>query len=138
MKDITFKLVKEYKLFDCKQRFYEASLPLTKSAGMCKDIHLKDSMLKERNNMKEEYRHLIDDNIEGLNLICISDAHTHTERLVFAGVKVNNEYGRLGLQIDGKHTFMIDGGNDDSVYDDKIYLRHLSKLSGYKFAGIIE
>lgn len=136
MREIKFKLVKEYKEYKKKQRFYEASLPLTKSAGMKKDIHLREAMIEERKTIREEFRHLIPDDIDGVRLICISDAHTHTERLVFAGLKVGNDYARLGLQINGKHTFMTNGGNDDDIYDDKVYLRHLSKLSGYQYAGI--
>ena len=93
-------------------------------------------MLNERLALAEDFRHLISDDIEGVSLLCVSDAHIHTERLVFAALKTDEEnYGRLQLQIDGKHTFMTNGGDIDSVYDDEIYLRHLSKLNGYIYGG---
>ena len=131
---ITFNLVYKAK----RQRFYESSLPLKKSA-LTDKYTLRELMLKEKQTLIKEDMHLIPDDIEGVSLLCISDARTHTERLVFAALKTDKgEYGRIRLQIDGKHTFMIHGGNIDSVYDDEVYLRHLSKLSGYIYTTLLK
>ena len=71
---------------------------------------------------------------EGIDIICISDANTHTERLVFPAHIKDGEPKILDyLQIDGKMTFMIYGGDDESIYNDYTYIKHLAILNGYDF-----
>lgn len=61
--------------------------------------------------------------------ICISDAITHNERLVFLAHKINGEWSRLRFSIAGKNTMMTEGGNSDDVYDDEVYIRYLRKIN---------
>ena len=76
------------------------------------------------------------------DVICVSDAYTHIERLVFAGVEYMDKgsvcYTRYSTVIDGKNTFLIDGGSYDSVYEPCVYIRHLARLNGFKYGGIIK
>jgi len=133
METIKFELVQT----DENQRFYRCNQPLLKSAITTK-YTLKELLLRERDCLKEEHKHLIPDNIQGATIVCISDAHTHIERLVFVALQTNDKkYGRTTIQIDGKHTFMTKGGDSNSVYDDEVYLRHLSGISGYKYQKTI-
>ena len=135
-KKITFKKVKEYNQVKLNQRFYEASIPLVRGFGL--STSLREAMIKARDRLREEYRHLIPDNIESVTIICVSDAHTHIERLVFAGLPIGIEYGKLDVQIDGKYAFMSEGGNYRSVHPDEVYLRHSARLNGYKYKGVVK
>lgn len=87
----------------------------------------------EKERLKPEYVGCMDHLEDGTDIICISDAHTHIERLVFPGIDFiidgKQDYGRFSLQCDGKHTFMIFGGNSDSVYPDEVYLRRLASAN---------
>jgi hypothetical protein len=74
----------------------------------------------------------VEDMIEkSKRLVCISDAHTHTERLAFGAMYFEDtkQYGRLLHCLDGKNTFMIHGGDDDAVYPDKVYIKHLRMIN---------
>ena len=130
-KEITFRLVQIRN--NGKQRFYETSEPLTVGEALGEKVSLREAMLKERAKLLPEYHFLIPNNIEGVSVVCVSDASTHTERLVFAGLQApDGNYGRLNLTIGGVLTFITDGGNEEFVYTDETYLKNLAKLSGYK------
>lgn len=64
--------------------------------------------------------------------VCVSDARTHIERLVFAAGRYKDPEGNISigiysmLHIDGRLTFMIHGGDPESVKDDMVYLRHIA------------
>lgn len=75
---------------------------------------------------------------DGIDIICVSDATTHTERLVFAGIRaksniLNECFVFSFLQIDGKMTFMTSGGDKDSVYSDEVYLRRIASCNNMNF-----
>jgi hypothetical protein len=78
----------------------------------------------------------LDDNIsDSVDKICISDAHTHTERLVFPAFYVRNKTtGERRVyhsynQIAGKMTMMIHGGDPSTVKDHKVYVRWLRRIN---------
>jgi len=74
---------------------------------------------------------LAEDVADSVNKICISDAHTHVERLVFPAFNVRDKttgevfVGTRCNTIDGKTTMMIFGGDINSVHSDETYIRHL-------------
>lgn len=128
MKTLTAKLVKD----TGSQRFYKLSESLTKAFSFGKEKLIKDDFSGTNNRIKEKYRHLID--TDKINIICVSDAHTHIERLVFVGMQFDSgEYGRTHAQIDGVHTMMIHGGDDRAVKPDNVYIRRLARLNGFQF-----
>ena len=95
-------------------------------------------MAYSSNRIKPKYKHLLAGMESGIDIICISDATTHIERLVFAGIRakssIPNECFMFSfLQIDGKHTFMTSGGNIDSVYPDEVYLRRIASCNNMNF-----
>lgn len=122
------------------QRWYELSEPIHK--GIC-DIMgpIEDITFEALRCLKslgtelcEEYEHCF---ASGCHCVCISDAHTHKERLVFPGVySAQHGFNCLPCNIDGKHTMMSEGGDPTAVYDDEVYLRHLCKLNNLKWEGI--
>ena len=71
----------------------------------------------------------------------ISDAHTHIERLAFAGFSYNSNVndGRPALfkcdTIAGVNTFMIHGGDSNACKPDGVYLRMIASANGYKYKG---
>ena len=69
-------------------------------------------------------------------MVVVSDAFTHIERLVFPGFRLNGNWSFIEANIDGKHTFMIDGGDPKAVYADEVYLRHLCILNHLKWEGV--
>ena len=111
------------------QRFYELSEPIYKGKGIrgIVDIVTEIKEFVEK-RINPEYKKYI--RTDGCHIICVSDAHTHTERLVFAAEIFPFGYGRIDPQIDGKHTFMIHGGDSNSIYADEVYLRHLGMING--------
>lgn len=115
-----------------KQRFYKLSQKITKGMRLTGKVNLIEALKEEREKrIKPEYRDYCP--VDGLDLICISDARTHLERLVFGAVKVPSGYGRLTIQIGGVYTFMIHGGDARSMKPDYVYLRSLAKLNGLEF-----
>lgn len=118
---------------DMRQRFYKLNHKLTKgiSSLLGKEVDILESLKTE--NFKPEYQHLCPDG--GVDIICVSDAHTHKERLVFGAFidKEDGKCGRINTQIDGCHTMMIHGGDATSMKPDYVYIRRLAKLNGYQF-----
>ena len=87
--------------------------------------------------IKPEFRNCILEKFtDGCRMVVVSDAHTHIERLVFPGFCIDGKWGGGGNEIDGKHTFMIDGGDPASVYADEVYLRHLCIINKLKWEGL--
>jgi hypothetical protein len=122
-----------------RQRFYALSEPITKGVslfGPCDIVDDINRYIKLR--IKPEYKDGVLDNFkEGCKMIAVSDAHTHIERLVFpAFVREDGEHCILTCEIDGKHTFMIDGGDPRSVYPDEVYLRHLCIINKLRWEGL--
>ena len=113
-----------------RQRFYRLGF-LIKNFPWIE--YLKFEMLKELIDKEVEKRgyEVIEEYKDGFSIVCVSDAHTHTERLVFPVIVVKDKStGEIDLkpimyQIDGKHTFMIDGGDERDVYRDETYLHRL-------------
>ena len=123
-----------------RQRFYELSEPL--NIGIC-DIRglLKDLSTECVDVVKKRIRPEYHDTIvpqfaDGVRIVCVSDAFTHIERLVFPAFIAKDEYHGLSVNIDGKHTFMIDGGDSESVYEDAVYLRHLAIINNLSWEGV--
>ena len=119
------------------QEFYELSEPITKTAF--KDyLSIKEILTKVKTRLKNEYKYLIEDGQESVNIVCISDAHTHNERLVFLGVLIKNgNYNRLSDDhIDGVYTMMIHGGDQRKMYRPEVYLKRLAKANGLIWEGL--
>lgn len=114
------------------QRFYELSEPIVKGIVFKQEFDIVQEMNDMLNRLKPQYHKDVPK--DGCHIICISDATTHTERLVFAAINfsLSNKYSRTDIQIDGKHTFMIHGGNQKDVHKDEIYIRHLGMLNGVR------
>lgn len=129
MKEITAKLVDTFtdKESGATQRYYELSEPITKGYGITGIIDISVAQLKTLDDIKEKYKKYL--HFDGAHIICISDATTHIERIVFVAEKFNNTYSRLKIQIDGKLTMAMHGGDDRTIYDYEVYLRHLGMLN---------
>ena len=128
MESLSATLVHE----NSRQRFYKLSKPLTKAPNQKYDFETE----KEYNvgRLKDQYKKYHTNAIE---YVCISDAHTHIERLMFLAIPLNEdntEFGCMaGLQMDGRHTFMTEGGDQRTVHPDQVYLRRLAKANGLCF-----
>ena len=112
------------------KRFYKLSIPLHKGVHKLFDLKTELEYIKE--NITEKYKNSIPTAIE---YVCISDACTHTERLMFLAFCHNGDYHPIvrSVQIDGEHTMMINGGDELKVYPDEYYLERLAKANGYEF-----
>lgn len=136
MKQVTAKLVYQTRT----QRFYELSDSITKGRRHGEDVDIIEDLKYDRDHVKEEYKKYIPHT--GITILCVSDAMTHIERLVFPAFKyLENgveKYGWTSLQIDGKHTFMTSGGDPNAVYDDEVYIRHLGRINGMYISLIKE
>ena len=122
-----------------RQRWYELSEPIRKGIS---DLFGEVDIIKDIQNYcqlraKIEFRDAILEQFkDGCQMIIVSDAHTHIERLVFPGFCIDGNWSGIGTEIDGKHTFMIDGGDSKAVYADEVYLRHLCILNHLKWEGV--
>lgn len=114
-----------------RQRFYQLNKVLKKFPNPNFDYDKEFEW--ECSRIKEEHKDIIDHLKDGTNIVCISDAHTHIERLCFPGfifeLDGKKDYGRFSLQCDGKHTFMIHGGNLRDVHPDEVYLRRIASVN---------
>lgn len=129
METLTATLVK--KTLD--QRFYKLNNKITKGIRLGKSYDLIEALnYSKEHDFKPEYKHLCP--LDGFDLICVSDAHTHTERLVFGAIQWDEiEIGRTRVQVDGAMTMSIHGGDSSSVKPDYVYIRRLAKMNGFKF-----
>ena len=122
-----------------RQRWYELSEPIRK--GIC-DVSGEVDIVKDmqdccqRHIKKEFLDAVLEQYKDGCRMVVVSDAFTHIERLVFPGFRLNGNWSFIEANIDGKHTFMIDGGNPEAVYADEVYLRHLCILNHLKWEGV--
>lgn len=126
---------------DKHQTYYVSDTPI-------KEVPNRSSVFEDRvkevlycldNKINEEYE-LIDpirgDMNKGFKYICISDARTHIERLVFYAHKFRNKktgeivFGAMDkLHIDGEMVMLTGGGNTASVHPHSYYLDRLIELN---------
>lgn len=126
MREIGVRLVKDYG----KQKFYELSSPIKKGRYFYQDIDIEKSLSEELKRVSDKYRKSFD---RGCRIICVSDADTHFERLVFTGHRKGEEFYRSSTVICGTNTMMINGGDSRKMYDINVYLRFLGRLNRVKF-----
>lgn len=131
MKELTFTKVGE-SMF---QRFYKLSTPVSKAPNP--NFNWDDERDYFLKRIEDEYKQALPREIE---YVCVSDAITHIERLLFAAIPHETfdiGYSCLvGMHLDGKHTMMIDGGDDRDVHPDEVYLRRLARSNNLHFAGV--
>ena len=122
---MNFKLVHQTEY----QRFYESDVEITKFPNPRFDLEKEVEEIKTR--LKEGVE-MLDDKIF---VVCISDAHTHLERLVFAATKYKLPdgeiiYGVLSMMhIDGALTMSIHGGDASTMKADEVYLRKIKMVN---------
>ena len=121
-----------------EQRFYELSAPIENFTNGLTTV--KNELEYTRRFLGDDLKNLIPQGTSGWDIICVSDAYTHLERAVFLGCKIGEgRYYRLSpLHLDGVHTMTIHGGSINKMYPDKVYLRRLASVNGYKFGGIVD
>lgn len=131
---MTKETITAEKVFENKyQRFYKLFLPIKDGVHYT----IKEVLDELRPRLKEEFKQLVPEGKDTWDLLCVSDAHTHTERLVFLAAKIEDRVGRFGsLHIHGKHTMLIHGGDCDAIHPDEVYLRNLAVKNGYKWGGL--
>lgn len=117
------------------QRFYELSHKL--QTGYCRifktPVNISDMLEIEIKTIKKEYREFLP--TDGTDFVCVSDAFTHKERLVFAAMRGEGlkPSPLMGVVIEGSYTMMIEGGNAASMKPDYVYFRSLARLNNLKF-----
>ena len=119
-------------------RFYKLSKPIKTGISFCRKFDIIRNVKSWIDiRVKPEYRDQLTAQFpeEGVTLIAVSDAVTHIERLVFPAFVINGEYHVSTLNIDGRHTLMIEGGNPRHVHPDEVYMRHLCMINGLKWEG---
>lgn len=120
-----FTLIRETR----NQRMYKSDVEITKFPNprfdWDKEIELARVCLRQGVSMLEDK----------CFYVVVSDATTHIERLVFAGMRYEMHNGEeivapaSMLQISGYHTMMIHGGDTESVRPDEVYLRQIAILN---------
>lgn len=129
MNTLTAQLV--YK--DNLKRYYKLNHKLTKGTNrlLGKTFDINEALIEEFKRVKDEYKHGMPTN--GVDLIAVSDARSHIERLVFPAIQFDGNYGHTMSNIEGQHTMMIHGGDERTVRPDYVYIRLLAKLNGFTF-----
>lgn len=95
-------------------------------------IPLDDGCCRE---LKAEYEWVGADDYT--DILCVSDAFTHIERLAFPARKVRNRVTNVifpvrcfSVHIAGDMTFMMFGGDTASIYPDEWYIKEVYKKYG--------
>lgn len=132
--------MKAKKVFEAPTyRIYELTEPIKigKSDFLKTEVSIDKTIEYYLPRIKEKYKDSIASRKgKGVEYVAISDAHDHIERLAFPAFKIGEKYFFLADDIAGKHTYITTGGNPDSVYDDAVYLRFLSRINGLKWEGL--
>lgn len=121
------------------QRFYKLTPAVSKVKCYGEVKTVKEAIAEDLPLYRKDtdfYKKLSE--MDEMEFVCISDAHTHTERLAFIAAQYNHDvhgesYDRTRVQIDGEHTMMIHGGDPSAVYPDHVYLRRVASLNGMIF-----
>lgn len=115
------------------QRYYKLNHKIQTAPYMFgrKNASIQEDISKGFDRWKPEYKHLCP--TDGVDVICVSDARHHAERIVFAAVISDKGPSRLSTQIDGYNTMMIHGGDEAAVYPDYVYLRRIAAANGLTF-----
>ena len=122
-----------------KQRYYQIPFKIEKCffssiLGRGKPFTITELWAADPIKLIEPYE-LAEDISKSIDKICVSDAKTHVERLVFPAFNIRDKLtGETRLihrcnNIDGRHAMMIHGGDYKSVYSDITYIRHLWLLN---------
>jgi hypothetical protein len=119
-------------------RIYEVSEPIKKGkSDWVREVSIDETIESYMPRIKEKYKECVASRKgKGVEYVAISDANTHIERLAFPAFKFGETYGFLCDDIAGKHTYLTEGGDPDSVYEDAVYLRFLAKINGLKWEGL--
>lgn len=120
-------------------RIYELTEPIKKgkSDWLDDEVIIDDVIESYMPRIKEKYKECVASRKgKGVEYVAVSDAHDHIERLAFPAFKIGETYGFLCDDIAGKHTYLINGGDPNSIYDDAVYLRFLSRINGLKWEGL--
>lgn len=119
-------------------RIYEVSEPIKMGkSDWVGEVSIDETIESYMPRIKEKYKECIASRKgKGVEYVAISDAHTHVERLAFPAFKIDEKYGFLGDDIAGKHTYLSEGGDPNSVHEDAVYLRFLAKINGLKWEGL--
>ncbi len=124
-----------------RRKFYSLSEPIKKVPN--DDFDWEKEHIELRNQKKEEYRDFISE--KGITAICISDAHTHQERLVFPAmlvkhsIKTPTQSGKdeylplVGLEIDGIMTMMIHGGDGSTMKEPEYYIKRIAESNNMDY-----
>ena len=121
-----------------KLRFLKLNTRIQKGMSLTGEVNITEKDLEYfTKRVKPEFRDLMPVGRLGTDIICISDARDHYERLVFSGFEyvLNGKrcYSRTDTQIGGVHTFSIYGGDFSSMKPDEVYLRILARQNGLTF-----
>ena len=117
-----------------EQRYYQLSFRVRNVSPGCPGKTIQKIFEIDHLKFLDEYE-LAEDISESVDKVCISDAHTHVERLVFPAFFIREKAtGEKILthrcnMIDGVMTMMTRGGDWDAVYPDEVYLRHLRMMN---------
>lgn len=137
MENLKAKLVAT--LNNGRQRVYQLSMPITKGYNRLQgyENNVVEALNYIRKRLRPEYVDIIKEATEVTHIV-ISDAKTHSERLVFPAMPYTDLDGTIRYhfsmdQIEGCHTMMIHGGDETSMKPDYVYIRLLANRNGYKF-----
>jgi hypothetical protein len=119
--------MKVLKEFGSHQKIYQLDFKVYKT----KNYTISEIFKVNPIRLKDGY--VLDEDLsECIDKVCVSDAHTHHERLVFPAFYVKNNERILTFRcnaIDGQLTMMTQGGNISSMRKPEIYIRHLRMLN---------
>jgi hypothetical protein len=117
-----------------EQRYYQLNFRIRNGSTGCPGKTIQKIFKVDPLKLLDEYE-LAEDISESVDKVCVSDAHTHVERLVFPAFYIRDKTtGEKKLihrcnSIDGIVTMMIYGGDESAVYPDETYLRHLRMIN---------
>lgn len=113
-----------------KQRYYQLDFKIKKYKFGSSIKTIENLWKDDPIHFNDEYE-LAEDISSNIDKVCISDANTHIERLVFPCFKVKNKktneiiISHRNNLICGQWTMMIDGGDPNTIKEDKVYIRYL-------------
>jgi len=150
MKKLNWKLIKDTKMKGARKAFYKCDMKLNKHKGtLLLGVDFSDDKTQWNETIKNECKYIkkeyqksyMNQLKNGFDIICISDASTHAERLAFMGFKLPDEPEMDGLRflnmpIAGNYTMSIHGGDVNQMWADDDYLKIISENAGFSLGEI--
>ena len=119
---------------EANKMYYALSEPIRYGVDIYGRVDISEKLSDLKNELKGRSIKYYKDVPSECNVICISDAPSYDERIVFAAMIMKGKPTLItSIQIEGEWTSTLSGGDITTVEEPYVYIDRLAKLNGLTF-----